>query len=88
MYYVYAIKNNEDKIYIGQTFNLEERLKRHNGILKNKKSSYTHKNKGVWILVYKEEFLTRKEAIAREKYLKSYRGREFLKKLIKINNIL
>ena len=83
MYYVYTITNNEDKIYIGQTSDVEKRLKRHNGILKNKKSSYTHKNKGIWTLVHKEEFLTRKEAIAREKYLKSYRGRKFLRELIK-----
>jgi len=83
MYYAYAIKNNNDKIYIGQTSNLEKRLKRHNGILKNKKSSYTYRNKGKWKILHKEKFLTRKEAMAREKYLKSYRGREFIKKLIK-----
>ncbi|MFA5197649.1 MAG: GIY-YIG nuclease family protein [Patescibacteria group bacterium] len=83
MYCVYAIKNEWNKIYIGQTSDLEERLKRHNGILKNKKSSYTHKNKGTWILFYKEELPTRKEAMAREKYLKTYRGRIFLKNLLK-----
>jgi predicted GIY-YIG superfamily endonuclease len=36
----------------------------------------------VWILIYKEEFSTRQEALVREKQLKSYRGREFVKKCI------
>jgi len=83
MFYVYAIQNNNDKIYIGQSSDLEKRLKRHNGILKNKKGSFTNKNKGVWKLVYREEFETRKEAVAREKQLKSFRGREFIRKMIK-----
>ena len=82
MYCAYAIKSDKNKIYIGQTSNLEERLKRHNGFLKNKESSYTHKNGEIWKLIHKEEFLTRKEAVAREKSLKSYQGREFIKKLI------
>jgi len=81
MFFVYAIINNTGKIYIGQTSDLEKRLQRHNGILKNKKSSYTSKNKGVWEILYKENFDTRKEAITREKELKSAKGREFLKKL-------
>ena len=83
MFYVYAIKNENDRIYVGHTENLEERIKRHNGILKNKAKSYTSKNAGFWQIVHKEEFLTRKEAIEREKQLKSYRGRQFIKNLIK-----
>ncbi|MEK7598785.1 MAG: GIY-YIG nuclease family protein [Patescibacteria group bacterium] len=75
---VYAIYNN-GKIYIGHTADLGSRLQRHNGILKNKKKSYTSKNKGVWELIYKEEFKTRQEAIKREKELKSFRGREFVR---------
>lgn len=80
MFNVYAIKNEiSGKIYIGQTFDLENRLKRHNGILKNKLKSFTSKNKGVWKLIYREECNTREEALIREKQLKSYRGREFIK---------
>lgn len=82
MFSVYAIYNN-GKIYIGYTSDLCTRLKRHNGILKNKSTSYTNKNKGIWKLIYKEEFKTRQEAVRREKELKSFRGREFVRSLIK-----
>lgn len=81
---MYAIYNRErDKIYIGHTENLEARLLRHNGVLKNKKSSFTSKNSGLWELVHQEKFLTRREAILRERVLKNPRGRKFIKEIIK-----
>lgn len=86
MFYAYVIQNNKnDKTYVGHSINLEERLKRHNDNLKNKSKSYTYKNKsdGKWELIHKEEFHNRKEAVKREKELKSYQGRLFIKKLIK-----
>ncbi|EKE18811.1 MAG: hypothetical protein ACD_9C00225G0001 [uncultured bacterium] len=80
MFFTYVIKNEQSgKIYIGQTESVEKRLQRHNGILKSKNTSYTHKNKGIWVVVYMEEFESRIEAIRREKELKSFRGREFIK---------
>ncbi len=82
MFYVYVIKNQLGRIYIGQTADLEVRLQRHNGLLKNKSTSFTSKNSGNWELVYKEEFGTRSEAMKREKELKSFRGREFVRGLI------
>lgn len=83
MFFVYAIKNENNNIYIGQTDNLEERIKRHNGILKNKIKSYTSKNYcGEWKIIYQEIFKTRREAMSREKQLKSYQGRQFIKNLI------
>jgi len=81
MYHVYALYNKDkNKIYIGQTQNLEERLRLHN----NKKfsRSYTAKNDGKWILIHDELFEDRQSALKREKQLKSYRGREFVRKLI------
>lgn len=80
--YVYVIKNKKtDKIYIGQSSDLERRLKRHNGYLKNKSTSYTSKNMGEWQLVYKEEYNTREQAMKREKQLKSYQGRQYIKRV-------
>ena len=71
-----------NKSYIGQSIkSMEERLKRHNGELKTKPSAYTRKNFGKWDVIYKEEFKTRSEAIKREKQLKSYQGRLFIKNL-------
>ncbi|MFZ5982535.1 MAG: GIY-YIG nuclease family protein [Patescibacteria group bacterium] len=81
---VYAIYNkNRDKIYIGHTSDLDSRIERHNGVLKNKSKSFTHRNSGKWDLVYSEEFETRIESINRERELKSFRGREFVRSLIK-----
>lgn len=80
-YYVYAIKNNIGNIYIGYTSDLVKRLKRHNKQLPNRSNSFTSKNAGNWLLFYIEELLSREEAIKREKQLKSYQGRKFLKNL-------
>ena len=81
MFYVYAIFNRKhSKLYIGQTSNLVERIKLHNsGLFAN---SYTSRFDGEWCLIYKEEVLNRSKAIYREKQLKSYRGREFIKQFI------
>jgi len=82
MFYVYVIRNNDGKIYIGYTADLEKRLLRHNGTLKNKKKSFTYKNKGPWKIVHIETFDNRAEAVKREKQLKSSRGRNFIKNLL------
>lgn len=83
MFTVYAIYNKDkNKIYVGQTSELTERLKRHNKISPNKKTSFTAKNTGLWVLIYKEKYHTRLEAIKREKELKSAKGRQFIKNLI------
>lgn len=81
MYAVYAIYNQRcDKIYIGQTQNLEERLRMHNN---HTFGGYTSRYVGKWRLLYKEEFSTRGESLTREKQLKSFRGREFIRKHIR-----
>ncbi len=81
MYFVYAIYNRKHKkLYIGQTENLEDRLILHNtGLFRN---SYTSRFDGNWEIIYREKAVGRKEALVREKQLKSYRGREFVKKYI------
>lgn len=80
MWYIYAIYNSTaKKLYIGQTSNLNRRLWEHNqkiGI------HFTAKTVGQWKIIYKEEVNTRNEALVREKQLKSYRGRQFIKKFI------
>ena len=79
MFSVYVIKSQiSDKIYIGQTENLEKRLRQHNDKEFGKRS-YTKLNKGPWTITYKEIYKTRIEALKREKYLKSHHGRDFLR---------
>jgi len=79
MFEVYALYNKKhNKIYIGQTANLDQRLELHNkGIFKN---SFTGRFDGGWELIYVEPHDARVSALKREKQLKSYRGREFLRK--------
>ena len=78
--YVYAIYNRSNsKIYIGTTNNIEKRLSEHN----NKMGiHFTSKFTGRWELIYKEECENRTKAIQREKQLKGFQGRKFIKKSI------
>jgi len=81
MWTVYALYNREiKKIYIGETRNIDRRLKEHN---KKLGKHFTAVNKGTWELIYKEQTDTRNKALIRERQLKSYRRREFIKKFIK-----
>jgi len=76
-YSVYVLKSGKSGAsYIGHTSNLEKRFAEHN----NGKSLSTRK-KRPWRLIYKEEFKTRAEAISREKYFKTIKGRLELKSL-------
>ena len=80
MWYVYVLFNKtKQKIYIGQTGNIEQRVIEHN---KKRGNHFTSKVDGEWALIYREEVKDRKEALLREKQLKSYRGREFVKQYI------
>ena len=83
VYFVYVIYNPENnKIYIGQTLDLKKRLEQHND---HSFKKFTSRYPGNWNLVHKELFSSRKEVVLREKQLKSFRGREFIR--LKINNI-
>ena len=74
MFYVYILKNKDSKIYIGQTNNLIDRLRRHNsGLMKSTKFGLP------WEIIYSESFDTRFEAVRREKNLKGGQGREWIK---------
>lgn len=80
MYSVYAIYNRRhDKIYIGQTVDISTRLLDHNS---HAHKGYTSRFEGEWELIYKESVTTRSEALKREKQLKSFKGREYVKKYI------
>ncbi|MFC4871086.1 GIY-YIG nuclease family protein [Negadavirga shengliensis] len=82
MYTVYALYSADfDKLYIGYTSNLEQRLKSHNEL---GKKDWTKRYRP-WILVHSESFQDKTSAIRREKELKTGRGREFLRKLIPKN---
>ncbi len=81
MFAVYAIYNSKhNKIYIGQTADIDLRMLQHrNKIFEN---SFTSKFDGDWVIIYQENVSNRKVALLREKQLKSFRGREFIKTCI------
>jgi len=78
MFYTYVLRSLKKNIlYKGSTENLNQRLEQHNNGL----VTFTSKFKP-WKLVYHETFTTRAEAMAREKFFKSGKGREWLKNVI------
>ena len=79
MRYVYIIYSRKlQKKYIGRTDDLRERMGKHN----NGYTAFT--SRGVpWKLIYYESFFNKKDAVAEELFLKSGKGRERLKFLLK-----
>ncbi len=69
MYTVYILKNSYNKLYIGYTSNIKERIGRHTS---GDGAKYTQKYKD-FTLVYEEEFETVLEARKREKQIKGWR---------------
>ena len=85
-YHLYVLENLEKHTYVGQTNDLERRLLEHNdpnfhGTL------YTKRFKGPWRLIYEEELQTRSEAMLREKFFKTGKGRDFIAKLKKTDEL-
>ena len=79
MYYVYIIYSQAlDKIYKGFTGNLKNRFAEHNaGKVK------TTKNDSPWKLIYYEAFMNKTDAMREELFLKSGKGKERIKFLLK-----
>jgi len=77
-FYVYAlISLRNSHLYIGQTDNLDRRIKQHNlGKVLSTKSYIPYR------LLYKKSFKDRKSAVIKEKELKTSQGRRFLRSLI------
>jgi len=79
MYFVYLIQSEIDNsFYVGYSQNPHKRILAHN----NGESTYTRR-KMPWKLVYTEAYISKSDALKREKFLKAQRNTEFYKKLIK-----
>ena len=79
MYYTYVLKSEGDgNFYCGYTKDLKLRFEQHeNGLVDSTKDRHPLK------LIYYEACLDRRDAITREKYLKTYHGRMFIKRRLK-----
>ncbi len=72
MYTVYVLYSpNFNRIYIGSTSNLEQRFLSHN---KLSKKGYTIRYRP-WVIAFTEDYENKKEALQREKFLKTGKGR-------------
>ncbi|PIP21324.1 MAG: excinuclease ABC subunit C [Candidatus Nealsonbacteria bacterium CG23_combo_of_CG06-09_8_20_14_all_40_13] len=79
MHYVYVLQNLENKIYIGYSKNIKQRIKDHN----SGKGSQTTRKSRHWSLIYFEGYLNQNDAQNREKFLKGGSGYKYLKKQLK-----
>ena len=79
MYYVYILYSDKGRrYYIGQTENLENRLKRHNSKLELSTSPYVP-----WELILTISKKSRSEAMILEKKLKNLNSEDLIKFIIK-----
>jgi len=79
MYFTYVLKSLKDgKNYTGYTNDVNSRLIKHN---EGEVQSTVHRRP--FELIYYEACLNKEDAERRERYLKSYHGRQFLAKRLK-----
>ena len=79
MFYVYVLVSRKtERRYIGFCQDVEERLGRHNA-----GHSKATRHGIPWVVIHVESFATRPEAMRRERYLKTGKGREELSRLLR-----
>ncbi|MCK5305738.1 MAG: GIY-YIG nuclease family protein [Candidatus Omnitrophica bacterium] len=78
MYFVYVLISKKDKaFYIGFTENVEKRLSEH-----NRGEAVSTKSRRPLVLMYYEAHLSKIDALRRERYFKSSKGRTTLKQML------
>ena len=82
MNYTYIVKCSDGSLYTGWTNNLEKRIKDHNA---GRGAKYTKARRPV-VLVYKEEFPTKQEAMKREWEIKRLSRKEKLSMIERVRS--
>ena len=78
-YYIYVLLSGRDKkLYTGYTEDLKSRFEQH-----SKGQVLSTKERRPLELIYSEACLDKKDAMHREKYLKTYLGKQFLRNRLK-----
>lgn len=78
LYYVYVLQSlKDDKLYIGYTEDWLKRLDEHNSGI-----NVATKNRVPFKIIYLEAFISKREALVKEKFYKSGRGHEVLYKML------
>ena len=75
--FVYVLRNQEGRFYIGHTSDLRLRLQRH-----NEGKVFWTKSRGPWELFHSEQFDTRSEAMKRERRLKGLKSKRALEQYV------
>jgi putative endonuclease len=82
MFYTYILRSLKDKhLYVGYTTDVQKRISEHNsGLTKSTKSRLQFE------LLFFEEFQSRGEAMIRERFFKTGKGKEYIySKFLKLN---
>ena len=77
MHYVYVLLTQSKKLYIGRTSDLKRRLQEHKG----QKVKTTKRLKPIKLIFY-EVFLAKTDAVRRERYFKTSKGKRSLKLML------
>ena len=79
MYYVYIFQSQKDKkLYIGFTSNLKKRIRKHRA-----GEVISTKTRRPLRLIFYESFLAEQDALRRERYFKTQKGKASLKQIIR-----
>lgn len=79
MYYTYVLRSEkDDKFYVGFTEDLKLRFEKH-----SKGQVEATRDRRPLKLIYYEACLSQDDATKREKYLKTYHGKMFIRKRLK-----
>jgi putative endonuclease len=79
MFYVYVLYSLKDKkLYIGFTQNLKKRFSEHQS-----KKVFSTKGRGPLKLIFFEGYVSQIDALRREKYFKTNKGKRTLKLMLK-----
>ncbi len=78
MSFLYILKNDKGKYYVGSTVNIERRFKQH-------LSGHTHSTArlGILQLVFKQKYDTLKDARYIEKRIKNLKRRDYIEQIVK-----
>ncbi|MBL7072880.1 MAG: GIY-YIG nuclease family protein [Candidatus Omnitrophica bacterium] len=79
MYFVYVLKSlKDDKFYIGFSEDVKRRIKDHNS-----GKVLSTKDRRPFKLIYYEAHLSKKDALRRENYFKTTKGKTTLKQILR-----
>jgi len=77
-FFLYILQSESSgRFYIGQAERVSERVAYHNAGY-----SKSLKNRGPWKLMYTEAYMTRGEAVRRERQVKSWKDRKMIEHLV------